>query len=575
MIVSVSRVGKPICVVVVLLACLAPVARAGNTYIVDRARTEVAPGASPDVVRIAPDGAQTPLNLILGPGVGPLREPVGIDFDETTGLLLVTDDGGGLNYPGTIRYPGDNTEYPCGVKEFDCGALLSINPADPANAAATLLAGPSLPGQNLLSNPYGVLVRPQLGDALVADPGTASIVRVELKEGPEKGAQSFFNQIPPGGKYTGGLRAPWGLAEDPRNGDILVANAGVEPTTEGCTPDRNPPCEFDPKEFAPGFEVPADCLGNRGYILRLSSVGVPLKLYCDPDFRHPRNIVVNGDGTIFVVDPITEFAFNKSEGAQPTIGFGGVFTIDPNTGDTQLLSAGGAMATPSGIDFNSAATSLLIADERLFTPEAPFCPGGCGGTIDLNPDGGAQTIASQRGAFGNSYVDPIAIAVDHEHRLANLTVRTLPDFFKNIGRPEGKPTTTPRAVQKLPFFPVRGGSKIQILCVKGLCTRRPHGKRRPRLIKVDEVDEGVRKEEVTFYSHKHNPRPKAGSGNRYLAILSKRGFNGRFQLFTVHAVPGQNAEVVPLGEPGCLKPGKQAVRRKRPDKTVIACPPVK
>ena len=559
MIVSVSRVGKPICVVVAfLLACLVPVAKAGDTYVLDRVRAPTPPTSSPGIVRLDSGLGQTRLNLFAaGPGVElPMHEPVGIDVNEVTHTLLVTDAGGEEG-----GYPGETDFGPCYAKS--CGALLSI---DPASGATTLLAGPGGPGVNRLENPYGVLVRPRHGDALVADQGTGRIISVDLATG----MQSVFK--PQGSPEPRGLRAPWGLAEDPTNEDILVANAGV----------ANNPL----KQGELSFTAPGECLSNRGFVLRVSSSGEQKRLYCDPAFRRPRDVLVNGDGTVFVVDPITEYALSPVESAQSIVGFGGVFQIDPNTGVTQLAAAGGSMSTPSAIDFNYAGTSLLLADETLF-PFEPPCVSGCGGVIDLNPDGGSQSIVSKRGAQGETYVDPIAIAVDRDGQATpSLKVRTVPNFFQNIERPEGEPTTTAKAVKALPFFPVKEESKILILCIQGACTRQVHGKQRPRVIKSVRVPANINKE-IVYFRGGVLVRLGGGKGNKkghksdtssapvpnvYEATVSRSGFRGRFQDFSVRTVPGGNAKVILRPNSGCLRPDAKLVRRRRPGKTVVPCP---
>jgi hypothetical protein len=531
-----------------LLACLCAAARAGDTYVLDRVRVPTTPTAAPGVVRLDAGLAQTPIALFAaGPNVElPLREPVGIDVDESAHRLLVTDAGGGVGYVGSSDFG------PC---NGGCGAVLSI---DPATGATTMLAGPGSPGKNRLENPYGVLHRPAHNDVLVADQGTTRIIKVDLATG----LQSVFNQTPPGAPYPAGLRAPWSLARDPTNGDVLVANAGVSPTTPGCKASNNN-CGLIPGEFA--IPVPPACLGNNGYILRLSPDGVQKQLYCDPDFRRPRDVLVNGDGTIFMVDPIS-YALSPSFTPTSIVGFGSIFQIAPDTGSTQPLAVGGSMATPSGIDFNDAGTSLLIADETMF-PFAGPCISGCGGVIGFTPDSGAQTPISTRGPGGSSYVDPIDLAVDHGGRPdPALPVRSVPDFFSNLYRPEGAPASNEETITALPFFPVRGGSSIRIECVSGTCaqrkgSRRKRGKPRPRVIRKVEVPEGARSTVITFQG-RHWNMPPLGTGrkpkrNRFRATVSKNGFRGRFWNFSV--IPtGDGHLTLNLLDTGCLIPGATA-----------------
>ncbi len=78
-------------------------------------------------------------------------------------------------------------------------------------------------------------------------------------------------------------------------------------------------------------------------------------------------------------------------------GFGTVFQVNPRLrANTEIMAAGGSMATPSGIDFDFEGTQLLLADETLF-PRDGACPGGCGGMLGLIANGGAEADALQHG----------------------------------------------------------------------------------------------------------------------------------------------------------------------------------
>jgi sugar lactone lactonase YvrE len=547
---------------VVLLA--ASVARAGDAYVLDIARQPVAPATGPGIVRLSD---QLRYTLNGGPGVEPLQEPVGIDYDEASETLLVTDSEG---YHGT--YGGD------ACVAGGCGALLRINPAtNPAQV--TLISGPGrAPGGNTWENPYGVLDRPGVGDILVSDTSSNRIVSVD----PATGAQTQFNQ--PSG-YTRGLRNPWGMSIDPTNGDVLVMNNGNP---------SGPPVTG--AEFGPGFTLPSRCgnVGKTGYVVRYSPTGQPLTMYCAKVFSRPRDVLVNGDGVIFALDPITY-------AANPGIGFGTLFRINPTRGFVKPITSGGSMATPSGLDFNAAGSHLVVADETLF-PYAGPCPDGCGGVLQINADGGEQTILARRGA--GAWVDPIDIAVDRDgQQTPTLKTQTVPEFL-HLNRDEGQATPTSDGAS-VPLFPLQEGSVVSVYCVgdKGCPGHKERSLIKRYTVPADKSQITLtvtgggsptasisrckhwpacrtsRKYSITASDgqrHKHRAKRsvEAAAAKKKHKKKQKRKKpsaqrdNGRYYDFVLTSDPKQ---VVRITRSGCLKPGETTVSRKKP-KTVIDCP---
>lgn len=528
------------------LGFLAPAAQAGDTFVLDYARTDVPPTTEEGIARVA-GGAQSRLALTYLGGAADFSDPVGIDVDETDGTLLVTDSGGYAE------------PYDFGLCEFNgCGALLRV---DPGAQTATLIAGPSSPGGNRLSNPYGVIYRPPpLDDALVAETGSGRVIRVDLATG----GQSTFN-------LSSGLRAPWGIAVDPTNGDVLVANTG-------CVTCDNP---FNPAEIpAPPFVVPAECagVGNRGFVMRFSSAGALKTMYCSPDLLHPRNLVVDGSGAIFVVDP---FAYATPAHVADETGFGTVFRIDPASREISPVTAGGSLATVSGIDFNVAGTRLLLADETLSPPAGP-CPNGCGGVVQLNADGGAQTVLEQREA-GGDWIDPIALAVDRDGAAApTLTTPTVPEFL-HLERDEGGADPIP-AGARVPIFPLREGSEVLVYC---LGNKECPGKKPRTLVRRFAVPVATSKLLLTLArtgGALANPaKPSCRRCKKEVVVKPRKtpraagsALNGRFVDLRITRDP---LKPIVVQKTGCLAPGattplprKPKKKGKKPRKSTVACP---
>jgi len=566
------RLAEAILAVGVLAGVLAPIAKAGDTWVLDRARTNVAPVPlsatdGPGIVQLTGSGTQTRLTLTCGPPDTPpcgdqagepklpLTAPVGIDVDERNDTLLVTDSGG---YSGTI--PGFSN---C-MGGNGCGALLRVNPA---TGVVQVVAGPDEPGNHELEDPYDVLIRPELNDALVADQGTTRIIRVDLATH----AQTVFNVVPPPAapgenNYPGGLRSPWGLARDPRNGDILVVNAGNPAPPPNCTGSNAPgPNGFCQHEFS--IPVPPECNAVSGYILRLSSTGVQKQLYCNPLFSGsgsaspfvktggPRNAVVDASGDIFVVDPnVYANATHLSLG--DSSGYGAVLEIDPTTGLVDPVTAGGSMATGSGIDFSYAGSRLVLADETLFPYGQGGCGEGCGGVIQVNPDGGAQATLAARAPNG-WWIDPIDLAVDHDGGgPPDLAPVTVPEFLQ-LQRDEGKPTVETRGVS-LPVFPLQNGSVISVYCVSKSC----RGKRRQSLVRRISVPPGRTRMTLSI-GISQKGKPFAGATKRcrkcalkwasqHIISVTRHGANGRF--YELGIAPG--GAPVTVRRSGCLRPGQ-------------------
>jgi hypothetical protein len=419
----------------------APAALAGPTWVLDRARSDVAPTTEPGVVKVE-SGVQTRLSLVADgtpPPILPLTAPVGIDVDETTGYVYITDSGGymgGYDF-GTMSCTGN-----------DCGALIRI---DPTNSHATLVAGPTPdPHDNYLPNPYGLLIRSST-EALIADPGRTAVVSVNLTTG----MQTLFNEKSTGNTYPGGLRSPWDVARDP-SGDILVVNTGnaAEPPDTTCvTPAPNGWC---PNEF--DIPVPANCQSSRGFVMRYDSNGQQEAIYCSTRFAKPRHAVVDANGTIFVTDPAADESDDDG-------GFGTLFQINPNAGTVEPLSGGNSFATVSGLDFSLDGTRLVTSDETLFPYGSGGCTGGCGGIVQVNPVGGDQAVLEMREANGY-WIDPIDIAVDRdEEATPSFATDTTPLYLQPVARTDvADPTAASVTVT-----PVRSGSTVTLICAEAGC----------------------------------------------------------------------------------------------------------
>lgn len=558
------RLAKAALAVGLVVALFAPGAHAGDTWVLDRARSNVPPVPltatdGPGIVRLTDGLGQTRLTLTCAlpddPPCGdeagepklPLTAPVGIDVDERDDTLLVTDSGG---YSGTIPGFSDCTGG------NHCGALLRVFPN---TGVVKLIAGPDGPGPYELEDPYDVLIRPELNDALIADPGTTRIIRVDLATR----IQSVFNVVPAPveSNYPGGLRSPWGLARDPRNGDILVVNAGNPLPPSNCTVGAN---GFCPHEFS--IPVPPQCNALNGYVLRLSNTGIQKQLYCSLLFSGggtsspfvktggPRNAVVDASGDIFVVDP-NIYANAAHLGLGDSSGYGAVLRIDPDTGVVEPVTAGGVMATASGIDFSPTEPRLMLADETLFPYFQGGCGEGCGGVIKVNPDGGAQTTLAPRAANG-WWIDPIDLAVDRDGAgPPDISPVTVPEFLQ-LKRDEGQPMAGSRAVS-VPVFPLQTGSVISVRCISKWC----RGKSRKKLARRIVVPPGTTKMTLTFGTTKKGKSFALATKRCRKCIkkwasqelsVTRPGSNGRFYKVQTS---GGNTPITIL-DSGCLRPGE-------------------
>jgi hypothetical protein len=478
------------------LCCSLPDAGAAvnDIYALDIARTS----PPSKLIKVDPvTFGQVNLNLVAGlpaPEL-PMNQPVGIDVDESAGanvgtVFVAVSEG----YAGNYRFTPAGTPVPC--TNGGCGALLRVDPSNPNAATTTVISGPSTEGDdNFWENPYDVLWRPGANDVLVSDNSTTRLISVN----PANGNQTIFSKTAAGdpdpGGGLGGMRAPWSIARDPTNGDILVVNTGVGPfnSTGGpCQPDEtiHTYCRFDPSQFS-DIDVPDACNDvpaghltdppqpgevNHGFILRLSSTGQHKQLYCSKNLIRPRDIAVDSNGTIFVTDPMA-IKVNPNVNDPAAVGYGVLFEINPDSGavsPVEPLSAGSSFATPSGLDFTPTGGHLLLSDETLFPFQGP-CVNGCGGLIDVKPDGGQQTVVSSRTvpSASSNYLDPIDVTVDRGGSSPpSVGITSVPRFLDpSDTRVERQPTSNGARVTSLPLLPIRSGSRVTLVCLEAGCTQ--------------------------------------------------------------------------------------------------------
>jgi hypothetical protein len=355
-----------------------------------------------------------------------LHAPTGIAIDAH-GYLIVADTDG---HETMQSYPAGGSQR-CGPEppaaNAGCGAVLRVNPAD---GSATLLSTGAF-----ASNPSGVLLPPDKNltddgggpedQLLVVDTASRGIYAVDVNANlPVNANQTVFYEnyskvnrnlggeaAAPGRRV--GLRRPWDIARDPGpNGieevtdDILIANVGVRdtPLAEGL--ESVPGCDDD-GDPSNGY------LERDGYVARIdpANPNVVEDYICDPEFQMPRGIVVGPGGRAFVADP---FVVGTDAAGQSQ--FSGVFQIDLNTKDVQMLSLGGELKAPSGLSFTYQGNGLLVADESLYPPpNRPDCAGagGCGGVLALDPFSGEQNrFSPPQNTPATFFRDPIDVVVD-------------------------------------------------------------------------------------------------------------------------------------------------------------------
>jgi hypothetical protein len=104
-------------------------------------------------------------------------------------------------------------------------------------------------------------------------------------------------------------------------------------------------------------------------------------------FRNPLGIAITSTGRIIVGD---ENAFG---------GTGGVFSVNPKTGNTTKVASGGRLETVSGVDVLPSGDILVANQDGL--------QGDNGGIVRVNAGTGAQTVVSQ----GGSFRDPVDLVI--------------------------------------------------------------------------------------------------------------------------------------------------------------------
>lgn len=543
-----------------LLVSATAAAAPADVYVTDLNRP-TSDGDPAAILQVDPStGAEIRRIVPSGPGVEPLRTPVGIAVDAQGYLIVADEDGYGSEY----LIPNDRT-YPCGT---GCGAVLRVNPAD--GSAQVLSTGP------YWTNPSSVVLPPDgdlfddgggpADDLLVLDTGQSAVIRVDAHQPPASNQSVLFESYttdakPPGSRD--GLRRPWDFARDPdRPDELLITNIGV----------RDPPgtplegvvgCDDD--TATPGYAE------SDGYLARMSATtGQILDYVCDPQFRKPRGIVVAPGERMFVSDPFAESAS----------AFAGLFRIDDR--DVQMLSLGGLLQTPSGLSFTYSGKGLLLADESSYPPPTSDCRGaGCGGVLAIDPAAGDQRGFSEPGEAPD-FRDPIDVAVDRSgaqepslkpercrkrdrrkgHRCVvkriaffNVAPETEIVAARSVQRRE---LTT--GVESLVLSGLGTGAHVRLTCLTPECTAPPTNRKSAHdLVKYYFPPHGgLLQGEFRIAAKRRNL--KAGPRTTALTI-------GRYADFAVDPQTG----LVNRLRGGCLKPGKLTVRRKGRHKTVTAC----
>jgi Ca2+-binding RTX toxin-like protein len=221
--------------------------------------------------------------------------------------------------------------------------------------------------------PAGALAQVNAGDVVVADPsafgGNGGLIDLD----PANGAQRTISNDTISAQAL--FRDPTGVAFDPANGSLIVADPGAFGGTGGLI-------RVDPES---GQQSP------------LSTNATSLqKLFVDPT-----GVARSPSGTLYVTDPN---AFGGS---------GGVIAVDPDSGQQSAVSnnAKSALALfsdPRGIALE-AGGSILVAD-----PDSPVPMAGPeGAVIAVDPSTGAQKlITSNTSSQTDLFADPAGVAVE-------------------------------------------------------------------------------------------------------------------------------------------------------------------
>jgi hypothetical protein len=234
-------------------------------------------------------------------------------------------------------------------------------------------------------NPAGVALAAN-GDILVVDidaastavppdedPAAGGVIRVTAS-----GTQTLISSGPP-------FLEPVGIAIDPRNGEMLVADLDAPgPLGEGpgrifrLSPNGGTPINtyavdgsVEPSSVAVAangdiFIADAEAFGGVGGIFRLNAAGQKIREYRGANFLEPSGVALSANGVeLFVAD---QDAFGGHES-----GPGGVLKVDSITGTQTVVASGAPFVNPSGIAVEPGAAQACPGAPGTGTP--PRCAG--------------------------------------------------------------------------------------------------------------------------------------------------------------------------------------------------------
>ncbi len=139
----------------------------------------------------------------------------------------------GMYWPGRVAMVPGTSDFLVAV--IEAHRVFRVSASTGQITTVVGAGGPGFNGDNILaasaqiSYPYGIAVDPGTGDLLIADSGNNRIRRVTAATGlittvAGTGAAAYNGDNMPA--TTARLNTPWGVAFDPTNGDVLIADTG-------------------------------------------------------------------------------------------------------------------------------------------------------------------------------------------------------------------------------------------------------------------------------------------------------------------------------------------------------------
>jgi len=295
------------------------------------------------------------------------------------------------------------------------GGLIAVNPN---SGAQTALANNTISSQDLFRDPTSVVLDPDQGTLIVADPtafgGSGGLIRVDPTTGQETPLSSnaisiqalFVDPVGIGFNHSGDLlvtdsSASGGggavISVDRATGqESLISNDSISQTALFVNP-FGIAIERGGTILVADPDSPAPVSGTNGAIIAVDPDTGAQKRITDNDhskdglFGDPLGVAIETPGTLLVANRAADPLAN------------GMILVNRSSGQQYGLSTAGSFVAPSGIAMDLDGRAL-VADSAAF--------GGGGGLIRVEPNAGSQTTVSGNPNSPDAlFVDPQGLMV--------------------------------------------------------------------------------------------------------------------------------------------------------------------